>query len=152
MGCCCPCCRQGQIMTWEPQVREGESAEELSVTEWIGQAIGAASMCWVGGTGNLEFDSEQASAIAAALQERVYRMVGEAVDRNLRDGLGLPAISRFTTRALLSELRTRAEENQGKPGSGWLADRVDDCLVELEPYLEARRTWPELDRDGRVRA
>jgi hypothetical protein len=52
---------------WQPQPREGQSVGDLSLDEWIGQAAGALSGCWVGGTGNLTFDSERASGIVKAL-------------------------------------------------------------------------------------
>jgi hypothetical protein len=37
---------------WEP-----DDQGPLSLAEAVGQSLGAASMCWVGGTGQLEFDS-----------------------------------------------------------------------------------------------
>lgn len=55
-----------------------------TLDEAIGQAIGYASMCWVGGTGDLEFDSTAASQCAEALtayvkQERDKTMAKEQI-------------------------------------------------------------------------
>jgi hypothetical protein len=47
--------------------------EELKLTEVLGQALGAVSVAWVGGTGSLEFDSSRASAIYKALVQEVLR-------------------------------------------------------------------------------
>lgn len=53
-------------------------------------------------------------------------------------------LARFTMRDLLLELRTRAELNAGKPGSGWLADRVDDMFASYRKgELDALREWDE---------
>jgi len=37
---------------WEP-----DDPGPLTLAEAVGQALGAASVCWAGGTGDLEFDS-----------------------------------------------------------------------------------------------
>jgi hypothetical protein len=47
-------------------------APEPDLDEILGQALGAASMCWVGGTGDLEFDSTRAKAIWEALRTEVH--------------------------------------------------------------------------------
>jgi hypothetical protein len=45
------------------------STEPENLHEAVYQAIGAASVCWVGGTGDLVFDSTQAATIGADLIE-----------------------------------------------------------------------------------
>ena len=47
--------------------------EDLTLEEIMFQALGAASMCWVGGTGDLEFDSSRAKEIGLALMREVDR-------------------------------------------------------------------------------
>ena len=47
--------------------------EELTLEEILFQALGAASMCWVGGTGDLQFDSSRAKEIGLALMREVDR-------------------------------------------------------------------------------
>lgn len=51
----------------EPFVWLAKGLNEGKLTEVVGQSVGAASMCWVGGTGDREFDSARASAIVEGL-------------------------------------------------------------------------------------
>lgn len=44
--------------------------------ELLGQAIGAGSACWVGGTGQLVFDSTEASAIADEAYQQLLKIIG----------------------------------------------------------------------------
>lgn len=60
---------------WHPTVRSGDALIDTSLPEWIGQAIGAASTCWVGGTGDAEFDSAQAKHIADGLHAHVQKVI-----------------------------------------------------------------------------
>lgn len=46
--------------TWSPQP---DADGNLTLAEAIGQALGTASVCWVGGTGSLEFDSITAAHV-----------------------------------------------------------------------------------------
>ncbi len=54
----------------------------------------------------------------------------------LEVGVPLTGLGSYDTRALLNELRLRADEWQ----VGWLADRIDDMYEQLAPMLETRRT------------
>lgn len=45
-----------------------------SLTELIFQLAGATSMCWVGGTGSLEFDSARARELSDAAIERLIEL------------------------------------------------------------------------------
>lgn len=47
--------------------------EDLTLEEIMFQALGAASMCWIGGTGDAEFDSSRAKEIGLALMREVDR-------------------------------------------------------------------------------
>lgn len=49
------------------------AGDDLTLEEILFQALGAASMCWVGGTGDLEFDSSRAKEIGLALMREVDR-------------------------------------------------------------------------------
>lgn len=55
------------------EVLEHETA--LTLDEILAQALGAASMSWVGGTGELEFDSTRAKQIWTALKAEVDRAI-----------------------------------------------------------------------------
>lgn len=55
---------------------------DLTLEEILFQALGAASMCWVGGTGDLEFDSSRAQQIGVAMMREVNRALRLAVERS----------------------------------------------------------------------
>lgn len=55
--------------TWSPKP---DADGNLSLGEAIGQALGSASMCWVGGTGDLEFDSVQAARVHVGIMAFLY--------------------------------------------------------------------------------
>lgn len=55
--------------TWSPQP---DADGNLTLEEAIGQALGSASMCWVGGTGHLEFDSFQAAKVHVGIMAFLY--------------------------------------------------------------------------------
>lgn len=57
----------------EPFAFTQNSFDDLDLQEVLGQALGAASVCWVGGTGSLEFDGTRAKAIYEALMREVAR-------------------------------------------------------------------------------
>lgn len=48
-----------------------KNMENKDLEELVYTAIGEASMCWVGGTGNLEFDSILADKVAKKLCEKL---------------------------------------------------------------------------------
>lgn len=72
---------------WAPTVREGESIEDVPLSRWVGEALGAASMCWeidghqvsVG-----QFDSVKAKRINDALMARIEKSMRETIDRTER--------------------------------------------------------------------
>lgn len=72
-------------MSGEFKIEDG-----TSVAEAVGTALGYASMCWVGDTGDLEFDSERARQCAQELTDAI-------INGRLRvDGTGLvPKPSRW---------------------------------------------------------
>lgn len=75
-------CRDCDLPTpqWSPTVREGESLEDVSLDQWIGEALGAASMCWVGGTGDRKFDSSRAKVIADSLNAHVQSVISGVIE------------------------------------------------------------------------
>lgn len=46
-----------------------------SVREVVFQAVGAGSACWVGGTGDLEFDSVEAERFAVEAMRRITEII-----------------------------------------------------------------------------
>jgi hypothetical protein len=59
-----------------------------NVTELIMQVCGAASTCWIGGTGSIEFDTAKASSVADQAIDRLIELGWAAPeDRKRRDVL-----------------------------------------------------------------
>ena len=52
-------------------------ANASSIPQVIGEAIGAGSVAWVGGTGSLEFDSTKASKVLDEAVERIGQILKE---------------------------------------------------------------------------
>lgn len=55
-------------MTWIPEPKN-------DIKTNIGEAVGAASTCWIGGTGDAVFDEAQASLIADDLESYVLGLI-----------------------------------------------------------------------------
>lgn len=64
------------------------SGEDLTLEEILFQALGAASMCWVGGTGELEFDSTRAKEIGLAVVSEVNRALHMAQHKGRQEAVG----------------------------------------------------------------
>lgn len=64
---------------WRPGVAPGQTLDDLPLSEWIGQAVGSASMCWIGGTGDAEFDSVVAAQIAESLHAHVQHVIDQVI-------------------------------------------------------------------------
>ena len=62
----------------EPFAFVQATGQDLTLREILFQALGAASVSWVGGTGSLEFDGMRAKTIAIALQAEVDRALAIA--------------------------------------------------------------------------
>lgn len=61
----------GVMQAWQPQGRPGQKPEDLDLTEWVGQALGAASACWSNLEGAGVFDSTQCGEVAKALSAHI---------------------------------------------------------------------------------
>lgn len=66
--------------SWIPTVADGETLEDVPLDRWIGEALGAASMCWVGGTGSLEFDGGLMAEIYKSLNAHVQSVISGVID------------------------------------------------------------------------
>lgn len=85
---------------------------EGPLTEAVGESIGLASMCWVGGTGDLEYDSTMAIAVVdglmAYLSDWEAKIRAEANEATAAKLVGVPA-AHLSTVELLEELRMRGD-------------------------------------------
>ena len=61
---------------WQPQPPSDETVEDLPLNEWVGQALGSASMCWENPAGAGVFDSSRCGEIYEALMAHL----NEAID------------------------------------------------------------------------
>jgi hypothetical protein len=122
---------------WHPTLQEGERLEDVPLSRWLGEALGHASVCWTERPSGV-FDSTAAGSILDGLHKHVQSVIDGVIE-----GEREHSVQRATTRQLLNELRTRAEEwaQVCNSGSGWLADWVDDAYVTLEdsPMMDGRR-------------
>lgn len=53
-------------------------AQATTLAEVVGQAVGAGSVCWVGGTGALEFDSTAATKVVEDALARIADLLLES--------------------------------------------------------------------------
>lgn len=72
---------------WEPTLREGELIEEVPLSRWVGEALGAASSCWGNLRGAGVFDSVRAERISVALEARIEAALIEATARGYQRAL-----------------------------------------------------------------
>jgi hypothetical protein len=102
----------GVTAPWEPQPRPGQSVEDIPLSEWVGQALGAASACWSDLQGAGLFDSTRCAAINAALMARVELALQQAIERTMRTAKeeAGPALGLASTRELLEEVGQRGME------------------------------------------
>ena len=62
---------------WTP----GPRKDDMPLNEVVGQALGTASVCWVGGTGDLEFDSTKAAWVLDGLMAHIESAMTETIHR-----------------------------------------------------------------------
>lgn len=63
---------------WVPAARPGEPVEGLALSEWVGQALGAASMCWADVAAAGEFDSSRCGWIFDGLMAHLNAVTAGA--------------------------------------------------------------------------
>jgi hypothetical protein len=73
----------GAIEPWRPTAPSDGTLEDVTLSEWIGQAIGAASMCWSEAPTGV-FDSTHAARIADALHEHVQQVIDGVIAGTIR--------------------------------------------------------------------
>lgn len=117
----------------EPFVWLPKGLTEGALGEVVGQSVGAASVCWVGGTGDREFDSTRASAIVDGLMAYLsdyMQVVRSDANQNTAAKMaqGLEAnLGLATTQQMLEELAARFRELPNALGSvGWLLEGLSE--------------------------
>ncbi len=99
------------------------SSNEEGLRGWIQEAVGSASVCWVGGPGDRIFDENKARWVADGL----FHQVSKHVDR--------PRLGLATTREMLEELAAR------------MAVGVDDELLQARTQQLRKLVQNELEDD-----
>lgn len=69
---------------WVPIVNFNGRLEDVSLAEWIGQAIGAASVCWENPGGAGIFDSAEAARIAESLHGHIQEVIDGVIKETTR--------------------------------------------------------------------
>lgn len=91
---------------WRPTVASGERLEDVPLNEWVGQALGSASMCWqnVGAAG--EFDSRRAEWVLAGLMSHLNGLIDAVIAETTRAvaPAGAVAASGATARSRVERL------------------------------------------------
>lgn len=64
---------------WLPVVNFEGRLEDVTLAEWIGQAVGAASMCWEDVEKAGVFDSTQARVISGSLHRHVQKVIDQVI-------------------------------------------------------------------------
>lgn len=103
--------------------------DELTLESAIGQAIGAASVCWLSETGLGVFDSDRAKEIAET-----------TIDWVKEHELDKPRLGCATTEQLLEEISARLWTGKTTPMGLKLAKACDDALASLDKDLLDYRT------------
>lgn len=91
---------------WRPTAGVGRTVAELSLDEWVGQALGSASMCWANPAGAGEFDAARCAWVLAGLMVHLTEVVHGVRPRPAETDQ--PLLGLATTREMLVELEVRA--------------------------------------------
>jgi len=113
--------------TWAP-----DRAETLE--QAVLQAVGAASMCWVGGTGDMVLDSTSAAAVGVGLAAWIEEFMNTDVVVVSRENHGLAY-------DLASVLNRHSAENGSDTPDFILADLLDAVLKAFDVAVMARGRW-----------
>lgn len=68
-----------QLAPWTAFGRPGEIPEELPLNEWVGQALGAASMCWMPRPTGV-FDSTRAKHVLDGLMKHINSVIDSVIE------------------------------------------------------------------------
>lgn len=116
---------------------------EGPVDKVVGETVGRASMCWVGGTGGLTFDDQDAATVADGLiaylnawaediRKEFTARIGELEAKDTRPNLALA-----DTRTLLREVMARGNNGWREEGNA-SAYRLAWTTKELLEQLDQR--------------
>lgn len=95
---------------WRPNPGVGRTVAELSLDEWVGQALGSASTCWANPAGAGEFDSSRCRWVLDGLMGHLNKVVDGVIAGTTKATAETdqPLLGLATTREMLVELEARA--------------------------------------------
>jgi hypothetical protein len=64
---------------WTPTVPHGGKLEDISLNHWVGEALGAASMCWNPRPEGV-FDSSSATVVYDSLMAHINEVIQGVID------------------------------------------------------------------------
>jgi hypothetical protein len=73
-----------QDRRWEPTAPTDQTVADLSLDEWVGQALGAASSCWENLAGAGTFDSTRCAGISDALMAHLNEVIDGVIEGGTR--------------------------------------------------------------------
>jgi hypothetical protein len=102
--------RHWEDKRWRPTAGAGRTVAELSLDEWVGQALGSASMCWSNPAGAGEFDSSRCGWVLDGLMGHLNKVVDGVIAGTAKAmaETDQPLLGLATTREMLVELEVRA--------------------------------------------
>lgn len=123
---------------WEPWSFTVHPDEPWTLRQAVGQALGGASTCWVGGTGSQEFDSTRAGHIVDLLLKEIEDFTEVAVRRRAPESDD----DRYTRRDLVQMLLAAGTPPGKIPG---LAPQLETYIVGSDRERPAPRPGTVVD-------
>lgn len=132
---------------WRPTVPSDGSLEDVALSEWVGQALGAASSCWANLAGAGEFDSVRCAGIYTALMAHINAVIaGTTKAAAVRAGVHGFAPLTFTG----PDGQPRTTDWCGAPSGA--AGRVYDEVCGALPGAGVHQVGPDYAAGGEVPA
>lgn len=130
---------------WAPQPPAGGRVEDLALNEWVGQALGTASVCWEHPERAGVFDVLRADAVADALMAHLTRVIDAVIAGTRAERSGLVVVS--TPEQVGQALRDR------RLSLGWPLRLVGDwagMTLQQVHEVETSKVRPRVDTLLRV--
>lgn len=124
---------------WQPNPGSDRTVDDLSLDEWVGQALGRASACWSDLLHAGEFDSTACGEVLTALMAHLNEVIDGVIvgtTEAVTPAGDEVTVGTATTRELLRELEVRAAV--GRLDEGWaVAGRL---LLRMEQVASTFQT------------
>jgi outer membrane murein-binding lipoprotein Lpp len=157
--------REWAMEKWTPSVASDETLEDVPLSRWIGEAIGAASMCWLWNGQRISvgvFDSVEAKRISDALCDHVQSVIDGVIEGTIKaERKGDPREVGWAARKIDELTRRVAQLNESvahlqHKTENWVdhgdeiregSDDLDRRVVQLESGIASMSDQVNADRD-----